>query len=458
MNEMAYSLHLGSDKNRKNISRANAKNNISGTTSLSNNAIQNAKALSRVDKHNYRKYDNNQELIKVIKGTTSLYNDVINLYKNEFEESRLEYNSRQTRDDRKIDNYFKKISDNSKNDLACEIIIELGDKKYWDTKDNNFKCKMTNVFKEQVNDLENLLPNFKIASAIIHYDETSPHLHIVGVPIKYKNKNGMSKQVGKADVFTKEILKDLQDNMRTLCMASFNKEYGLNNILKAKQKGRNSDINVKDMDNYQIMKEELENKQKDLEKANKKSLELDMYSNDIKDTVYNLKKTPIVKNTYTISEVDKNKIINYIDKVDKTNEEYKKIQMLSITLNNVDNELKDNREKIKVLTENNNALDIKVSTLEKNIEDKDKQLDKLKEENFNLKITINYFQNLFNKLVKFIKKKLFKKIEDRENYMDFSKELYEHGIFDENTIKDIKSEYMIAIDNSNKKQRDDLER
>lgn len=458
MNEMAYSLHLGSDKNRKNISKETAKNNISGTTSLSNNAIQNAKALSRVDKHNYRKYDNNQELIKVIKGTTSLYNDVINLYKNEFEEARLEYNSKQTRDDRKIDNYFKKISDNSKNDLACEIIIELGDKKYWDTKDNDFKYKMTNVFKEQVKDLENLLPNFKIASAIIHYDETSPHLHLVGVPIKYKNKNGMSKQVGKADVFTKEVLKDLQDNMRTLCMASFNKEYGLNNILKAKQKGRNSDINVKDMDNYQIMKEELENKQKDLEKANKKSLELDMYSNDIKDTVYNLKKTPIVKNTYTISEVDKNKIINYIDKVDKTNEEYKKIQMLSITLNNVDNELKDNREKIKVLTENNNALDIKVSTLEKNIEDKDKQLDKLKEENFNLKITINYFQNLFNKLVKFIKKKLFKKIEDRENYMDFSKELYEHGIFDENTIKDIKSEYMIAIDNSNKKQRDDLER
>lgn len=458
MNEMAYSLHLGSDKNRKNISKANAKNNISGTTSLSNNAIQNAKALSRVDKHNYRKYDNNQELIKVIKGTTSLYNDVINLYKTEFEESRLEYNSKQTRDDRKIDSYFKKISENSKNDLACEIIIELGDKKYWDTKDNNFKYKMTNVFKEQVNDLENLLPNFKIASAIIHYDETSPHLHIVGVPIKYKNKNGMSKQVGKAGVFTKEVLKDLQDDMRTLCIASFNKEYSLNNILKTKQKGRNSDINVKDMDNYQAMKEELENKQKDLEKANKKSLELDMYSNDIKDTIYNLKKTPIVKNTYTISEIDKNKIINYIDKVDKTNEEYKKIQMLSITLNNVDNELKDNREKIKVLTENNSALDIKVSILEKNIEDKDNQLDKLKEENSNLKMTINYFQNLFNKLVKFIKKKLFKKSEDRENYMNFSKDLYEHGIFDENTIKDIRDDYIIAINDSNKRKRDDLER
>ena len=132
--------------------------------------------------------------------------------------------------------------------------------------------------------------------------------------------------------------------------------------------------------------------------------------------------------------------------------------MLSITLNNVDNELKDNREKIKVLTENNSALGIKVSTLEKNIEDKDNKLDKLKEENSNLKMTINYFQNLFNKLIKFIKKKLFKKLEDRENYMSFSKDLYEHRIFDENTIKDIRNEYIIAKDSSNKKQRDDLER
>ena len=42
--------------------------------------------------------------------------------------------------------------------------------------------------------------------------------------------------------------------------------------------------------------------------------------------------------------------------------------------------------------------------------------------------------------------------------MFFSKELYEHGIFDENTIKDIRDEYMITRNTSNKKQRDDLER
>lgn len=33
-------------------------------------------------------------------------------------------------------------------------------------------------------DLERLMPNFKIASAIIDLDEASLHLHIVGVPIK----------------------------------------------------------------------------------------------------------------------------------------------------------------------------------------------------------------------------------------------------------------------------------
>ncbi len=97
---------------------------------------------------------------------------------------------------------------------------------------------MFNAYKEQVKDLAILIPDFKIASAIIHYDETSPHIHIVGVLIKYKSKNGMSKQVGKLYVFTKIKLIELQDKMRALCIASFNKKYVLNNVLKTKQKGR----------------------------------------------------------------------------------------------------------------------------------------------------------------------------------------------------------------------------
>ena len=104
-----------------------AKNNKSGTTSLSNNAIQNAKTLSRVDKHKYRKYDDRQDEIVIVKGTTLLYNDVEELYINEFEESRIKYNETQ-RETRKINDYFSHISENAKNDLACKIIIERGKK------------------------------------------------------------------------------------------------------------------------------------------------------------------------------------------------------------------------------------------------------------------------------------------------------------------------------------------
>ncbi|MGM9877847.1 MAG: plasmid recombination protein [Bacilli bacterium] len=462
MNELSYSLHLGSDKNRKPSSKNMAKNNASGSTSLSNNAIQNAKQLSRVDKHNYRKYDNNSELIEIIKGTTSLYDDVKNLYLEEFEEARLEYNKEQEnkgRNDRNITDYFKKISDNSKNDLACEIIIELGDKKYWDTKDDKFKHKMTNVFKEQLNDLQELVPDFKIASGIIHYDETSPHLHIVGVPIKYKSKNGMSKQVGKGDVFTRDSLRTIQDKMRTLCIASFNKEYGLNNILKKKEKGRNKDINVKDMTNYQAMKEELSKNKETLEIASKKSNELDKTTNDIKDTINNLKKTPIVKNTYTISESDRNKIIDYVDKVQDTNKDFKKTEMLSVTLNNVDTELQENREKIKILAENNKALSLKVDTLSKNIDNKNKEIKELKSDNKHLQEMVDYFKNLFSRLVKFIKNKMFGKEKEREDYWKVSKDMYEHGIFSDDTIESIKDDYVWNKENNKRKDkgRDDFE-
>ena len=54
--ELAYSFHLGSDKNKSKLAKKVAKKNISGTTSLSNNAIQNANALSKVNKHNLREF------------------------------------------------------------------------------------------------------------------------------------------------------------------------------------------------------------------------------------------------------------------------------------------------------------------------------------------------------------------------------------------------------------------
>ena len=178
--ELAYSFHLGSDKNKSKIAKKIAKENKSGTTSLSNNAIQNANDLSRVNKHNLRDYDNQRELIFTVVGTDNIVNDVKQVYLNEFEEVRFEYNNKQTKKDRKIDDYFKKVSE-SQNDVACEIIIELGDMDFWKDKEKEYRYKMIDVYREQISSLAKILPTFKVANATIHFDETSPHMHIVGV-------------------------------------------------------------------------------------------------------------------------------------------------------------------------------------------------------------------------------------------------------------------------------------
>lgn len=176
--ELAYSIHLGSDKNKSKLAKKVAKENISDTTSLANNA----KDLSDVNKHNLRDYDNQTELIRTIYGTSDIVNDVKQVYLDEFEQARLKYNNKQTRNDRKIDNYFTKVCE-SQNDIACEIIIELGDMDFWNNKDERYRFKMVDVFNEQIKELTKIVPTFKIANATIHFDETSPHMHVVGVPI-----------------------------------------------------------------------------------------------------------------------------------------------------------------------------------------------------------------------------------------------------------------------------------
>jgi len=254
--ELAYSFHLGSDKNKSKLAKKVSKGNVSGTTSFSNNAIQNAKDLSKVNNHNLRDYDNQRELITIIYGTNDIVEDVKQVYLDEFEQARIEYNSK-TRTDRQIKDYFQKVC-NSQNDIACEIIIEFGDMDFWQDKDSEYRYKMTDVYNEQIQDLNKILPSFKVANATIHYDETSPHMHVVGVPVIDNCKKGMKKQVGKSKVFTKESLTAIQDKMRNACIKSYNKFYGVDSRLKAKQKGRNQDINVKEMDNYREMKKKLE--------------------------------------------------------------------------------------------------------------------------------------------------------------------------------------------------------
>ena len=432
MNEgLSYSFHLGSDKNKKANVRNKAKENASGTTSLSNNAIQNIKQLGKVNHHNLRKYDNQLELIDTIKGTNDIINDVKDLYLELFEEAKLEYNNKQKRDDRKIENYFDKISNDTKHDLACEIIIELGDMKYWENKSQKDKLKMVDVFKEQIIDLEKVVPNFKVANATIHFDESSPHLHIIGVPYKDNCKTGLSRQVGKSDVFTKESLTIIQDKMRVYCINSFNKVYSLKEELKEKQQGRNRDINVKDMGNYQKMKKQLNLDKDKLDKANKKSLELDNKSNDIKEQINNLKISKLNKDNLILSKEDKEKLIKYIDEVDKTNNDFKSIQKLSITLNDVDTELKENKKNIAKLEKENYKLKQTIEDLNYQINEDKEEISKLKSTINNLKQTISYWKDKFDKLISFLHSKIHNWYDKDDKYLNIINDMYKDEVLGE---------------------------
>ena len=129
------------------------------------------------------------------------------------------------------------------------------------------------------------------------------------------------------------------------------------------------------------------------------------------------------------------------------------MQKLSITLNDVENELKGNRKKVKILTENNDALNIKVKSLEKKIDKQEDEIDDLKEKNSKLQNTINFFENLFDRLVKFIKNKMFGKEKDVKIIGIFLKIYILHNIFSDKTIESIQDDYIWNKENDKNKNK-----
>lgn len=65
----------------------------------------------------------------------------------------------------------------------------------------------------------------------------------------------------------------------------------------------------------------------------------------------------------------------------------------------------------------------------------------MKKDNKYLEELVNHFEDLFNRLINFIKHKMFGKDKEREDNWRISKDLYEYGIFSVKTIIDIKDDY-----------------
>ena len=83
---------------------------------------------------------------------------------------------------------------------AYKIIRTLNDE-LWNDKSNEEWKAMTPLLKEQLEVFKVTVPEFKVALAVLHFDESSPHMQVVGVPVATGYQRGMKKQVAKTKLF-----------------------------------------------------------------------------------------------------------------------------------------------------------------------------------------------------------------------------------------------------------------
>ena len=296
------------------------------------------------------------------------------------------------------------------------------------------------------------VPTFKIANATIHFDETSPHLHIVGVPIIENCKRGMKKQVGKSQVFTKNSLTEIQDKMRNACIKSYNKFYEVDTKLKEKQKGRNQDINVKDMGDYRKIKKQLEQKEQKLAKANNQTKQLDNYSKDVNAILDNLKPTKLNKNNMVISNEDVQKLKNYTKDVKDITKTVRSVNDLNIAIKDFEHNSFEIAQENRSLKYQLELKDDEISNLKNKLSTKDKIINKLQAEKEKIKQELKKFKDFWHNIMSHFHKRIC--YDKDENYKIVSDDLYKNGIFDNNDNEIANNIYRkVTIPNENKAEK-----
>lgn len=346
-NSISVSMHIGSDKN----------------------AIKTMSDIKRCDLHNNRKYKNeknediNLSLSKyniTLKGTKNIYTDMENFYKTEFADALYKYNLKQQREDRKIVDYLSKMEKDTKTNIGVEIIFQMGDKEDWKDKTLEDKQKSIDIFKTAIPELEKR--NIKVVNAALHLDETSPHLHVIAIPVIEGQKRGLQKQVSQNKVITREVIKELREVIEKNFIEEYNRIYGTSKELK-----RGSEIE----EHLQVR--DYKNTKKMLEVAKKYGDKL-----ELKEELEN--KTNYITNELTKLDNENKEKLKRKNELEKTNAD------LENSINNIDKEnqtyketLEKNKKKLETstagLTTEIKELESKIKEVKKIKEDKDKELE-----------------------------------------------------------------------------------
>lgn len=120
--------------------------------------------------------------------------DIKDVYHELFDEALKRYNDKQTRKDRKIDDYYEKIRSGKQEKLFHEVIIQIGDK-------DNMGSEMmegqlaAKILDEYMKGFQERNPALRVFAAHLHMDETTPYLHVDFVPYTTGSKRGLDTRV-----------------------------------------------------------------------------------------------------------------------------------------------------------------------------------------------------------------------------------------------------------------------
>ncbi|MCI6825412.1 MAG: plasmid recombination protein [Ruminococcus bromii] len=116
------------------------------------------------------------------------------VYHELFDEALERYNTKQTRSDRKIENYYEKIRNSKQEKTFHELILQIGDKENMSAESENGQLARQ-ILDEYFRGFQKRNPQLKVFSAHLHMDEATPHLHIDFVPFTTGSKRGLDTRV-----------------------------------------------------------------------------------------------------------------------------------------------------------------------------------------------------------------------------------------------------------------------
>ena len=116
------------------------------------------------------------------------------IYHELFDEALKRYNEKQTRADRRIENYYEKIRNSKQEKPFHELILQIGDKENMSAESKNGQLARQ-ILDEYYRGFQERNPNLKVFSAHLHMDEATSHLHINFVPFTTGSKRGLDTRV-----------------------------------------------------------------------------------------------------------------------------------------------------------------------------------------------------------------------------------------------------------------------